>query len=797
MPRATPPRLRSRFTLLILALFLLTGVVSLWIVNRVSGDIVEGLARRFAARQVLLDRERILAPVQAEVRLALQMAASPLLRSWAKQEDDPKLKSLALDELDSYRHSFRDGSWVYIIDSSRHYYYNDRHDKYRGRELTQTLSPERPSDAWYFSVARMPGRYQLNPDYDVTLDTTKIWINVPVRENGRYLGMAGSGIDISEFVKLLISDSQPDVYSMLISGAGAIQAHPNHRLIDLNAENRGADFNRTLFSLLPGDAERANLRSAMNRLASRDQKSATEVLYLTLDGKRRLVALARISEIDWFNLTVMDTGSLVGSRLTAPLLIVFVLAGLTSMVLVVWLLDHLIIRRIERLAQGAGAIAAGDYTTRVAGLSQDEIGTLTVAFNHMAQMVEGSTATLEARVAARTAELAQARDAAEEASRSKSQFLANMSHEIRTPMHGILGVGQLLADTPLTDEQRGYVKTVRGAAEALLSIINDILDFSKIEANRLHIEAIDFDLPALVNEVTALFHPRAAARGLRFACEVAPAVATRFNGDPGRLRQILLNYLDNALKFTQSGEITLRIEGGKTEDSGAFVLRFSVIDSGIGIPADKQTSLFEAFTQVDGSVSRRFGGTGLGLAISKRLAELMGGTVGVTSVSGEGSTFWFTALAGPAKEKCPVTAVSAEHSKFGNAHILVAEDNVVNRMVAQGMLNKLGITRVDLANNGKEASLAATAQLYDLILMDCQMPVMDGFAATAALRSSGCHTPIIAMTANAMKGDREACLAAGMDDYLAKPVTREALAVMLARWLPADLRDAQEKVSGL
>jgi signal transduction histidine kinase/DNA-binding response OmpR family regulator len=932
-------RLRSRFTLAALVFFLTAGGAALWIVNRTADEIVDKLAQRFAERQVLLDRERILAPILSEVKLSLQMAASPLLRAWAQDENNPQLKRQALAELNSYRQSFRDGSWVYIIDASKHYYFNDRADTYRGKELTQTLSPARPADGWYFGVARIPGNYQLNPDTDVVLGLTKVWINVPIREGEHFIGMAGSGIDITEFVKLLIRDDQPDVYAMLINGAGAIQAHPDRNRIDLNAENQGADTQRTLFSLLPDDDERALLKQAMAKLAASTDRDATATVTLTLDGKPRLVALARIGDIDWYNLTVLDSEGLIGDRLSTPFIVIFLVTGAVMLGFLIWLFNRMVLTRLERLASGATAIAAGNYDARVDGQSSDEIGALSIAFNRMAQTVADGTAQLEARVAERTAalsiantELARARDAAEEATRVKSEFLANMSHEIRTPMNGVIGMSQLLADTPLTEEQQHFVHTIHSSADALMTIINDILDFSKIEAHKLDIEAIDFDLRSMLDDLQDLFVMRATEKPIDFHCVVSPEVPSYLVGDPGRLRQILTNFIGNAFKFTERGEIIIRVGLEDDAHPERVTLRFEVSDTGIGIPADKQSKLFTAFTQVDGSTSRKYGGTGLGLAISKQLAELMHGRVGLTSVAGTGSTFWFTAQLGrsacdelsldvpelsaaqrshirvlavddmdtareiidiqltrlgfphqvvssaaqalatlrsaqasgqafdvaivdklmpemdgealglairndptlsatrlilltasplpgdaaraeaegfaayltkPLRERqlLKVIASVANHRATGtaptthiitrdhpvaalrNVRLLVVEDNQVNQAVAQGMLKSLGFTQVDMANNGQAALDAIAEHNYALVLMDCQMPVMDGFEATTALRTAGYSLPVIAMTANAMQSDREQCLTAGMDDYIAKPISRDGLEAILSRWL--------------
>jgi len=379
---------------------------------------------------------------------------------------------------------------------------------------------------------------------------------------------------------------------------------------------------------------------------------------------------------------------------------------------------------------------------------------------------------------------ARAREAAESANRAKSEFLANMSHEIRTPMNGIIGMTELALDGPLTPAQAECLDMIRSQAASLLTIVNDILDFSKIESRRVDFESMPFTLAHAIDEVIKPLSVRAREKGIALGSAIAPGVPPRLLGDPVRLKQILTNVVGNAVKFTEEGSVSLDVSIARQDDRPMLHLR--VVDTGIGIPPEKLRAIFEPFRQVDGSMTRRFGGTGLGLAIASTLAELMGGGITVDSVPGRGSAFDIAlpAIAAPAGMETEsavsagIAAAARRAAPGRRARILVAEDNIVNQRVAAALLTKRGHS-VTVVNNGREAIDALGREQFDLVLMDVQMPEMDGFEATAAIRAlerdTGRRIRIVAMTAHAMTGDRERCLAAGMDDYLSKPIDQRSL----------------------
>ncbi len=395
-----------------------------------------------------------------------------------------------------------------------------------------------------------------------------------------------------------------------------------------------------------------------------------------------------------------------------------------------------------------------------------------------------------------SSKLAAAKEAAEVANKAKSRFLANMSHELRTPMNGILGAGELLTPLLNTEEQKQYLSLINRSGKALLSLLNDLLDFSKIEAGKMELEIAPYKIKDMVNHLHHLLAIRAKEKGLTCTASISENIAPWLLGDEIRIQQILVNLLGNAIKFTEKGKVTMDVRLAKNTRR----LHFEIMDTGIGIPMEKQPLLFKSFQQMESSTARKYGGTGLGLAISKQLVELMGGEIGVYSEIGKGSCFWFEIpyqIADAARETVqaiPIPTTPPLLSCKTDYRILLAEDNQINQIIAQSMLASLGITQIDTVENGREAILRLIGQDYDLVLMDVQMPECDGLEACRHIRGmDNCQglmavrnpaIPVIALTANTMASDIEECLGAGMNGHLGKPLESQTLASELGKWLP-------------
>lgn len=600
----------------------------------------------------------------------------------------------------------------------------------------------------------------------------------PIYKGRFFQGVVALAVPVTDIISNLESINLQGSQLILLSQFGTIVVHPNpdfilrHTFISLASEQDSPEL--------------LDFAYQMRKMSVADVVRFDKGIL----GTNEYIAHARIPHTNWTLLSVIPE-----SVVLAPLMntlwrsILFVLVGSALVFILGYLFSaREIVKPLLQLENAARRLAEGNLDTHVPeNATTLEIRSLESTFNTMVSQLGASIGKeIEARLA---------RSYAEDASKAKSEFVARMSHEIRTPMNAILGLAHLALHEKPEEKQRTFLLKIQRAGKSMLALINDILDFSKIEAGMLKLEILPFSLREVARTLEDLFQTAAAEKGISFQICIDDDVPDQLIGDSLRLTQILMNLCNNALKFTQQGSITVHMSSSELSEI-VCALAVSVTDTGIGIPQEAQTQLFNEFTQADSSITRKFGGTGLGLAICKLLAELMRGEVVLQSSSDAGSTFTVTIPFNRAQEESAslLSAAPAENTAYdipADTRILIAEDNDINQEIIKALLEYKGLS-CRMANNGKEAVQALAEESFDIVLMDIQMPVMDGFAATLALRAQGFTMPILAMTANALDTDKEACHAGGMDAHIAKPIDPAELYEKMAFWLKEKGRGREE-----
>ncbi len=898
-------KLKPRFLLVMAAIFCGFVLLTWYFSSRLMNSINEKWGSQFVERQVMFDKYRTLSPLIREIKLASKMAADPDIIQMALHENDAMLRDKGIIAMEKYRFDFRDHSYFAAIARSGNYYFNDAANQFYGKQRRYVLSPDNVNDKWFYATIADGKSYQVNLDPDIHLGLTKVWINVLIKNHNEILGVIGTGIDLTDFLKETVSISQRGTHNLFIDKDMSTQLHNDLKFIDSLSSGKEASPRFKLDLLLKNPADLERLRETMQQLEIYPEQNRT--LWVDYDGQQQLLGVAYLPEVGWYDLSLMDAHSLIllDNNYMAPMM--FGAAFLLAMIVMGQALRRWVLRPIAALQLSTDKIQKGDFNVAIQVEGSGEIASLSRSFASMAKYVRDTNRDLEYKIAERTValhklvdeqsamlenrlvgiatirdqkivwanpayeelfgyakgeltgtdlrqlyaseqdfqdsaiayaevnqgvmvrtqheflrkdgrhvwldmsgallnrescdslwffvdvtertlvenKLRQAKRDAEAASLAKSEFLANMSHEIRTPMNAILGMAEVLSDTELSLKQRKYVGIFQSAGNNLLELINGILDMSKVESGQLELDKEDFSLESTLNELLDLHAMRVFDKGMELVMDLQPGVPEFVYGDAKRLKQCLTNLLGNAIKFSREGLIVITV--CRVENN---LIQFSVADTGIGIPAEKQHSIFEAFAQVDSSITRKFGGTGLGLSITRRLVNLMGGEIWVKSQEGLGSTFYFTASL-PKIEQSSDKSVALSRLK-----ILVVDDFSINCTIMRQALEPLGAQVFEATSGLQALSLLSEALSagtpMDLAIVDCLMPEMDGIELSTQLRSNPLYDAlkilVLSSTDTHHLGAKELKLT-----FLPKPIKRAELIQVIGLELKQSIAAAQTK----
>jgi signal transduction histidine kinase len=766
--------IRLRLIFLIILIFTAVVLFFTYFLKDFITGVEQDLGKKMVLQHAIINKEKVISHFTQNLNLVKRSLLNNTFQDWMKNIDNEKFKEKAIQSIEEDCHVIDCYGWFILsINPLTSIDWN------QARNTIKTVPLKLAENSWLPKKLEENNEFYVDADINTIDGNTYVFFDYIVRENDQAIGTVGSYALVSTIVNQILSTSDQDILDVLIDNHGVFRTSLNENTRLYHPTLAKFLYNKEWHEVIGGDLDKSNLAKLKNNTNS----DLIKTIDITINEVNYIAAIVYIEEIEWYAMSLFSKKAMEGSIVILPLFLVGALLLFSVIGLTLYFLNKLIFKRLIVMNKSVNNIASGNYKYLIKDANSDELGTLAQGINTMSQEISKNLSKINSQNDA----LNDAIDKANAANNAKSIFLSNISHEIRTPMNAVLGFAEIGRNTQSLSEKNESLEQIELSGEHLLQIINDVLDFSKIGSKQLELENIGFKFSAILEKITQICKPSSDKKNLSFNILLDDSIPRNLIGDPLKIEKIIINLVSNAIKFTEHGSIDI-ITRLKKQNERNVIIELSVKDTGIGITREQQKKLFIIFSQADNSITRKFGGTGLGLAISKQLVELMGGEITVKSEPDKVTEFKFTIPLAYATEKLDneiqastgFDLVRLKAASYGKK-ILLVEDNRINQIVAKKTLEPLNIT-IDIAENGLQALEQMKTDTYSLVLMDIQMPELDGLQATEQIRAFDNDTIIIGMSAHASVQDTEKAIKSGMNDYMTKPIKQEKVFLMMSKY---------------
>ena len=767
--------IRLRIIFLIILVFTVVLLFFSYFLKDFITGVEQDLGKKMVLQHAIINKEKVISHFTQNLNLIKRSLLNNTYQDWMKNNDNEKFKEKAIQSIEDDCQVIECYGWfVLSINPLTSIDWNQESN------TIKTVPLKLEENSWLPKKLAENNEFYVDADINTIDGNTYVFFDYIVRENDQAIGTVGSYTLVSIIANQILSSSNQDVLDVLIDNHGVFRTSLNENTRRYHPTLAEFLYNKEWHEVIGGDLD----KSSLTKLTNNANSDLIKTIDITINEVNYIAAIVYIEEIEWYAMSFFSKKAMEGSIVILPLFLVGTLLLFSVIGLTLYFLNKLIFKRLIVMNKSVNNIASGNYKYLIKHANTDELGTLAQGINTMSQEISKNLSKINSQNDA----LNDAIDKANAANNAKSIFLSNISHEIRTPMNAVLGFAEIGRNTESLSEKNESLEQIELSGEHLLQIINDVLDFSKIGAKQLEVENISFSFSAILEKVTQICKPSSDKKNLSLTILLDDAIPRHLIGDPLKIEKIIINLVSNAIKFTEHGSIDINTRL-KKQNERDVIIELSVKDTGIGITREQQKNLFIVFSQADNSITRKFGGTGLGLAISKQLVEMMGGGITVKSELDKGAEFTFTIplayttekLENEKKESSYFDLAKLKAALYGKK-ILLVEDNRINQIVAKKTLEPLNIT-IDIAENGLQAVEKMKTDTYSLVLMDIQMPELDGLQATEQIRTFDNDTIIIGMSAHASVQDTEKAIKSGMNDYMTKPIKQKTVFLMMSKYI--------------